>query len=617
MPDLSGRTLGGYRLIAVVRQGGMATVYRALRVADGHPVAVKVLGSTGAESEQFLQRFRREARVLRQMSHPYIVPVEAFDEIEGQAFLAMPLYEAGSLADLLRRGPIHPADGGRVIDQISAALQYAHEQEVVHRDVKPSNILVASDGSVLLTDFGLAQIADASLSLTGSALLGTPSYASPEQVRGDEVTGQSDQYSLGIVLFEMTTGVLPFEADTPLAVLMKHVNEPTPAPSSFNRNIPEVIERVILRATAKRPEDRFPSVRSMNAAFQAALAHVLDPLEHPPPTIPLPAMERRSKILRREARNRRRRGLLAGGALLLGLLICGSAAFLTGLLGAPKPLGESAQLTALAGTIQALSTLVVAEQGPGLAPEALEMALLETLAAGAETPEPTTLALALALGEATATNPIPSLLGSPPATGPFPTMTLSSTIPPATGTAPAGATTSASSTIPVGASVTPGLPIASSTLFPTSTPVASATASQPPTFTPTSAPPTPTLAPATPTPPPSPCTLTNYVGSSRSGQEFTVLLRNNGPGPYTITRMTLAWPGGNEDLKKIELAGDEIWSGEASSPITITAWKSGSDRRIQPGANRPLVLFFEDTAASSGYSLSVTLDAVCTFSFLP
>lgn len=588
MPDLSGTTLGGFRLVSAIGQGGMATVYLGRGLEDGRRVAIKVLRSQIAENASFLERFRREARVLLGLTHPNIVSIEAFEEADGIAYLVMPLVEAGSLSDRLGRGPLHPVEGGRIVGEMSAALQYAHDRQIIHRDVKPSNILIDSSGRSMLSDFGLAQVADATLSLTGSALVGTPAYASPEQATGRAVTARSDQYSLGIVLFEMTTGALPFEAETPLAVLLKHANEPTPRPRSVNPNIPEAVERVILRATAKRPDDRFESVGEMNTAFQAALAHTLDPLENPAPTIPLPAVERVSRIQREERRKRRRRNLLAGAALLLALLLCGGTAFLTGLLGAAKPEGEGAQLTSLAGTIQALSTGVAAEQRGTLAPGQLQDAVLATLAAGEETPEPTSLALALGLGASP--SPTREMAGSP-------------AVSPDTLTSTAGV-----------------LPQGSAPVSPTTAALA-ATSTQPPTQTlppPTSTPPpTATPVPPTATQPPSPCDLTQFVGSSQSGQELTVVLRNSGASPYTITRMTLSWPDQNEDLKKIELDGDEIWDGEAASPQTITNWKPGSDRRIQPGGNRDLELFFERQTAPSGYGVSITLDATCTFSFQP
>ncbi|HSR48139.1 MAG TPA: serine/threonine-protein kinase [Anaerolineales bacterium] len=599
MPDLTGRTLGCYRLGAPVGQGGMATVYLAHRLTDGRRVAVKVLSPQIAENEAFLHRFRREAKVLMRLSHPNIVPIEAFDEVDGLAFLAMPFLELGSLADCLQRSRLDPGKGGRIIDHVSAALHHAHGMDIVHRDVKPSNILLGPDGQALLSDFGLAQVHDATLSLTGSAVLGTPSYASPEQVRGETITPLSDQYSLGIVLFEMTTGRLPFEAETPLALLLKHASEPTPPPRSVNANIPEVIERVILRATAKRPEDRFPSVLEMNVAFQAALAYALDPHSHRAPTILLPAVERQTKIRGRAEKKKRRRTLLAAALVPLALLMC-AGAFLTGLLGAPKSPSEAAQLTALAGTIQALSTQLVADVGAAMSPEDVEAAVVATLDAGGGTSEP---AIPARLpGQESQSSPTATpgggagLLAIVTIPMSF-TPTASRTLPP-----------SATPETPFGPSATTPPTGAPPTAPPTHTPPATSTATT--TASPTSPVPSSTPAPATAVP--LPCDVTYPVGFSRSGSRFTVLLRNQGPIAYMITSMSMSWPGRNDELKRIRLEGVEIWEGEVSSPRTITNWKSGADRRIYPGGDRALELTFDEDAAASGYSISITLEATCS-----
>ncbi len=176
MNSLTGRTLGRYQLLDHIGQGGMATVYKAYDPEQDRHVALKVLSPALAQQEQFIQRFRREAGVVVQLRHPHIVPVEYFGEEGGYSYLVMPYIEGGSLADHLMNNPPSSTFGARVVEQVASALQYAHGRGVVHRDVKPANILIDEEGNALLADFGLARIHDASSSLTGSALIGTPAY---------------------------------------------------------------------------------------------------------------------------------------------------------------------------------------------------------------------------------------------------------------------------------------------------------------------------------------------------------------------------------------------------------------------------------------------------------
>jgi serine/threonine-protein kinase len=301
----------------------MAVVYQGTHVLTGETVAVKVLSSQAADEANFARRFRREARVLMELRHPHIVPVTDFGEVDDLAFLVMPYLRVGNLAQRLQQGPLNAVDGGRIFGEIASALAFAHEKGIVHRDVKPSNILLTDQGQALLSDFGLAQIHDASVSLTGSMMLGTPAYVSPEMVRGEPVDARADQYALGIILFEMTTGHLPFNAETPMAILVKQANEPLPRPRDVSPNIPETVERVILRATAKNPRDRFGSVMEMNHYFQAALAHALDPQRFRAPTIALPETALAKPRFVEEKRRRRRWAALVPALLLL--ILCPTA----------------------------------------------------------------------------------------------------------------------------------------------------------------------------------------------------------------------------------------------------------------------------------------------------
>jgi serine/threonine protein kinase/tetratricopeptide (TPR) repeat protein len=271
MTTLIGQEVGGYRIISQVGKGGMATVYKAFQASLDRYVALKVMPPFYAqEDETFLKRFKREAQAVAKLRHPNILIVLDFGEYEGLTYIVMEYVDAGTLTD--RLGVPMPLDEtASIVDQVASALDYAHGMGVVHRDVKPSNILLPKPDWPLLTDFGLAKIVGGSrLTLTGS-IAGTPAYMSPEQGQGEDVDARSDIYSLGIVLYEMTTGFVPFYAETPMAIVVKHIIEPLPLPSSKNPALPEAVERVILKALAKNPEDRYPRVIDLAHALNEAV----------------------------------------------------------------------------------------------------------------------------------------------------------------------------------------------------------------------------------------------------------------------------------------------------------------------------------------------------------
>jgi WD40 repeat protein/tRNA A-37 threonylcarbamoyl transferase component Bud32 len=257
MEDLSGKQLGQYRIIEPLGRGGMASVFKAYQPGMDRYVAVKILPKAYASEPGFLARFQQEARVIANLEHPHIVPVHEFGEAEGYTYLVMRYVEGGTLANLLR-GPQDLSTIKRIITQLASALDYAHQRGIIHRDIKPSNVLIDQQGNAQLTDFGLAKIVERTTKLTVSgAFLGTPKYASPEQGKSEPLSGRSDIYSLGVILYEMVTGKVPFEAETPLALLFKHVHDPLPLPRSVNPAVPEDLERIILKALAKDPADRY------------------------------------------------------------------------------------------------------------------------------------------------------------------------------------------------------------------------------------------------------------------------------------------------------------------------------------------------------------------------
>jgi serine/threonine protein kinase len=264
-----------YQIVTPLGEGGMAAVYKAYQFSVDRYVALKVLPRHFADDPQFIQRFDQEAKVLAGLQHPHILPVHDYGHAESYAYIVMPLLAGGDLADLLSTRRCTLEEIGRIISQVGDALDYAHSQGIVHRDVKPSNILIDQRGNCLLSDFGLAKLLEGNSSLTGSGyMIGTPSYMSPEQGMGQTLDGRSDIYALGVILYEMVTGQVPYRAETPMAVVFKHIQDPLPPPSKIDPSIPEALERVILKSLAKKPEDRFATPGDMVKALRAAILSV-------------------------------------------------------------------------------------------------------------------------------------------------------------------------------------------------------------------------------------------------------------------------------------------------------------------------------------------------------
>ena len=269
-----GQMLGSYRIISQIGQGGMASVYKAYQPSMDRHVAIKVLPSQLAESKEFVARFQQEARIIARLEHPHILPVFDYGESDGVAYFVMRYLEAGTLKDrMVARRPLPLDEIDRIFTQLTDALSYAHGHGVVHRDLKPANALVDSQGNLFLTDFGIAKLLEsASPRLTQTdAIMGTPAYISPEQAQARTVDQRSDIYSLGIILYEMVTGQVPFEAETPLAIILKHVSDPLPPPSLIKKDISQTLEQVILKALAKDPTDRFETAAEFLAAWKRAL----------------------------------------------------------------------------------------------------------------------------------------------------------------------------------------------------------------------------------------------------------------------------------------------------------------------------------------------------------
>ncbi|MHB8870465.1 MAG: Stk1 family PASTA domain-containing Ser/Thr kinase [Thermoleophilia bacterium] len=274
-----------YEIIRKLGAGGMAEVYLAHDRHLGRDVALKVLQSRFADDEQFVERFRREASSAAGLNHPNIVQIYDRGQAEGTYYIAMEYLEGRSLKDIIVRfAPLRADHLISITTQILEALRFAHRKDVVHRDIKPQNIIVDDEGRVKVTDFGIARAGSAtSMTETGS-ILGTAHYLSPEQAQGGHSEAASDLYSLGVVMYEMATGALPFTGDNPVAIAMRHVNEAPTPPHQLAPDVPENIERIILRALAKRPEQRYLTA----AAFLEDLYRTQrgESVAPPPPFLP-------------------------------------------------------------------------------------------------------------------------------------------------------------------------------------------------------------------------------------------------------------------------------------------------------------------------------------------
>ena len=278
---LIGTVLGTCTLQKIIGQGGMGAVFLAQQSRPRRQVAVKVLlPATSLKPHQrtaFLERFRRETDAAASLEHPHILPVHEYGERDGLAYLVVPYISGGTLRDVMEQEVPFPLPKVlNYLEQMAAALDFAHERGVIHRDIKPANILMTPEGRLLLTDFGLVKIiADGQtpqMRLTGAgAPVGTPDYMSPEQVIGEVVDGRSDLYSLGVILYQMVTGTTPFHGETPMQIAAQQMQTPPPSPRLLRTDLPVAVEQVMLRAMAKRPADRYPCGQDLADAFRSSL----------------------------------------------------------------------------------------------------------------------------------------------------------------------------------------------------------------------------------------------------------------------------------------------------------------------------------------------------------
>src|SRR4051794_16536673 len=257
-----------YRVVRKLGTGGMANVYLAEDQELGRRVAIKMLDDRHAQDDQFVERFRREAKNAAGLSHPNIVSIYDRGEAEGTYYIAMEYLDGSTLKELInKRGPTPVKIAIGYTKQILAALGFAHRNGIVHRDIKPHNVLVDGDGRLKVTDFGIARSGSSQMTEVGS-IIGTAQYLSPEQARGSSVGPGSDIYSVGVVLYEMLTGEVPFTGDTPLEIAMKHLSAIPDPPSRRNAAVPRDLDLIVPRALAKNPRNRYQSAEEMDADLE-------------------------------------------------------------------------------------------------------------------------------------------------------------------------------------------------------------------------------------------------------------------------------------------------------------------------------------------------------------
>jgi len=274
-----GQVLGNrYKAIKLIGEGGFGEVWKAEDESLGRIIALKVISneklerSTPEQQREFIERFKREARILAALKHIYILALFDYGDSEGLRYLVIPFHEGGTLEDRLQQARLTLAQTDRFFSQLAEALDYAHKQKIIHRDLKPANVLVDQNDNIQLSDFGISKLLEDSVHLTqtGTAM-GTPDYMSPEQFKGLPLDGRSDIYSMGIMLYEMAVGRPPFEADNKWTLAQKHIADMPPVPSSINPNLTPEIDDVILKAMAKEPEDRFNSPAEFLSAWKKAI----------------------------------------------------------------------------------------------------------------------------------------------------------------------------------------------------------------------------------------------------------------------------------------------------------------------------------------------------------
>ena len=272
MDQYTGKRMGNYDVMELVGKGGMAAVYKGHQTSMNRNVAIKIMAAQFGADDQFVQRFKNEARMIAQLEHAHVLPVYDFGEQEGVLYIVMRYLTGGTLGDRIPEGGMPIRDAASIFRQLASALDYAHRRGVIHRDLKPGNVMFDEQGSLFLTDFGIAKSIEQETNLTGTGgVVGTPTYMSPEQGLGEQLDARSDIYALGVMLFEMLAGRPPFTADNPMAVMLKHINDAPPSLRDIRPEISQAVEAVVMRSLAKEPSVRYSTALEMADALDEAV----------------------------------------------------------------------------------------------------------------------------------------------------------------------------------------------------------------------------------------------------------------------------------------------------------------------------------------------------------
>lgn len=594
---------GRYRIRQRIGRGGMASVYLAEDELLGRPVALKVVEASRAD-EGVVERFRREARAAAKLNHPNVVAVYDWGEHAGNYYLVMEYVDGPSLDEVIsQRGRFSVAETTRLIRTVAIALGSAHDQGLVHRDVKPGNVLIANDGTVKVADFGIATALTATTAQNLTApgtVLGTASYLPPEQALGHVVDRRADLYSLGVVMYELLSGKPPFAGSSPVSLAYQHVQEPVPPLRERGVDAPQPVAAIVMRLLEKDPANRFQTAQELVDTLDDRAAAFDPQAVGPAATTRLPIQPKPAASI---PAVQGARSLLAGngavlflvGLLAVGLIVVAIQNLPLGGSAAPVLTGPDEGSTIDDGGGPDASAVV---NDPEFA--AVDPTPVPTLIPTAPPPEPTIVPTAIAEPSAESTvAPVPT---------PEPTDVPSPTTEPSAVPSPTGVPT---------VEQTPTLsPTPEPTATAEATPVVSPTAEPTPTETATVEPtamPTPTEA-ATVTAGPLPPSGVLPDGLALAGDEFSVRLHNQGTGTQTIATITIEFPAANAELREVKRGANKVLDlGDGlTSPVTIAAgiWPgSPANREIDSGAIGEFRFKFDQDAAGS------TSDYIVSFTF--